>query len=432
MRNHDRSLGGLAGLADPRRSRTGIAARLLPVILILFLIATATPVSGQLSPSYSELFQDPLPAVRLTPADLPNLGRLVSLEATSMFVHAREEFFDTGVSRRLLSDVGDVWIAADAFTAAVSFDPRDSRRVEAGILAFPDLMNAFGRLRQSVDMIPGQFYQTVRHFWDMSRVISVIGPVLREAYQDAEIAAPLPPLPGDLSDLRDRTRVLIAAIAGLNRSLAGMNPGDAAPRELKGQLAVLDQLAQGFDAVLSGGPDERATVPSFRPLRSLSSRIDARVTPSSFPAPFRAEWKNVLAQIDELSELFRLPRVIVTSAGGPSPSRKENDALKAIDTALDELDSAMVGSEPRVPPAPGVEEGVSGLRLRLLVLRQQVAGGEPSPVISATLATIESARRRLGDRLNQPAGERASTLTASMKKVDDALATIRVQLPRGR
>ena len=60
-----------------------------------------------------------------------------------MFVHARDELYDSPAGRRLLDDIGDLWIAADAFTAAVSFDSIDARRVEAGLLTLPDLDGGF-------------------------------------------------------------------------------------------------------------------------------------------------------------------------------------------------------------------------------------------------------------------------------------------------
>src|SRR4051812_23107917 len=191
--------------ADPRSSRPVLVAVRLPIAGLLLIVLTAAPHSpGQTAPTYPELFREPLPNLQLTPADLPNLGRLVSLEATSMYVHARDELYDSPAGRRLLDDIGNVWVAADAFTAAVSFDSIDSRRVEAGMLALPDLMAAFGQLRESVNAIPGRSFTTVGNFWDMSRVIAVLGPILREASRNLEAAGPLPPLPGDLADLQLR------------------------------------------------------------------------------------------------------------------------------------------------------------------------------------------------------------------------------------
>ncbi len=124
--------------ADTRSSRPVPAAVRLSIAGLLLIVLTAAPNSpGQTAPTYPELFREPLPNLRLTPADLPNLGRLVSLEATSMFIHARDELYDSPAGTRLLEDIGALWVAADAFTAAVSFDSVDARRVEAGLLAYP-------------------------------------------------------------------------------------------------------------------------------------------------------------------------------------------------------------------------------------------------------------------------------------------------------
>src|SRR3954464_7077784 len=111
-------------------------------VMLLTLGATLFLGSTTLaqSPAYPELFRDPPRASDVTTADLPNLGRLVVLTATSMFVHAREELYDSPGGRRLLDQVGDLWIAADAFTAAVSFESLETPRIQAGLLSLPDLL----------------------------------------------------------------------------------------------------------------------------------------------------------------------------------------------------------------------------------------------------------------------------------------------------
>src|SRR5262249_37294663 len=105
------------------------------------------PAWGQTPPGYSELFENPARTDQLTQADLPNLGRLVALEATSMFVHVRSELADSPESFRLLDEISTVWRAADAFSAAVSDGPSVPRRIEAGRLAFVDLDAAYYRLQ---------------------------------------------------------------------------------------------------------------------------------------------------------------------------------------------------------------------------------------------------------------------------------------------
>jgi hypothetical protein len=415
--------------ADRRSSRPGPGAVRLSIAGLLLALLTSAPHSpGQLAPTYPELFGEPLPSLSLTPADLPNLGRLVVLEATSMFVHARQELYESPSGGRLVEDISALWVAADAFTAAVSFDSVDARRVEAGLLALPDLLAAYGRLRESVDTIPGRAYLTVRNFWDMSRVVAVLGPILREASRDLEAAGPLPPLPGDLGDLRLRSRSLATAIELMIRKLAEYQPGNELSSLLKDQLEVLRRLERGFEDVLSGQPDDRDSVSAFRPLRSLSTTINQAISRSRGPETVRNEWKNVQAQVDEIAELFRLPREIVVSVSPKAEPPPDAGILAALDGALLETESLRtegLSTAPLLAPVPAVEADARTFRTRLLVLRQQVLGREPNTRIARSLDDVENASRRLHDRINQPGGTRASSRASSLKRIDEAVALVR-------
>ena len=123
-----------------RSSRCGIlAAALMPIVLLLGIDGRFQALaSAQTPPGYTELFEDPPRTDQLTQADLPNLGRLVVLEATSMFVHARSDLYGS-------PECTSCWPistrsgAADAFVAAVSGNPSQAQEIEAGRLVFPDL-----------------------------------------------------------------------------------------------------------------------------------------------------------------------------------------------------------------------------------------------------------------------------------------------------
>ena len=240
--------------------------RLVTTLAVGAILVIAAPASAQTPPTYPELFQEPLPTPRLTAADLPNLGRLVSLEATSMYVHARDELYDSPAGRRLLDDIGNVWISADAFTAAVSFDSVDASRVEAGLLTLPDLLAAYGRLRESVDTIPGRTFLTVSDFRDMSRVVAVLGPILREASRDLETAGPLPPVPGDLADLQLRSRSISGAIEPLTPEARRGNDRHRSIGPAQGSNRAARSARAGLVAVVAGQPEDRDVVSVLPPL----------------------------------------------------------------------------------------------------------------------------------------------------------------------
>ena len=268
----------------------------------------------------------------------------------------------------------------------------------------------------------------------MSRVVAVLGPILREASRDLEAAGPLPPLPGDLADLQLRSRSLSDAIEPLTRKLVEAMAGADRSDPLKAQIELLGQLARGLVAVVAGQPEDRDVVSSLRPLRSLAYKIDQSISRSRLPAAVRDEWKNVQTQIDELAAVFRLPREIIVSTSPTKPAPGGTELITIIDAALRAIE-AMEGPGPaavsRRSPAPVAGDDALSLRVRLLVLRQQLVGGEPNSRITQSLGAAETARRRLGDRLNRPAGDRTSSGTAALKKVDEAVTLVRGRLIKG-
>ena len=141
---------------------------------------------SQTPPGYQALFRDPPRTGDLTPADLPNLGRQVTLEAISMYVHVRAEMRNSPASYRLLAEIITLWNAADDFTAAVSSYPLETQGIEAGRLTFPQLEAAFYQVKDTQGSLPHMGARTAENLADMSRVMAVIGPLL-------ELAAP-PPL----------------------------------------------------------------------------------------------------------------------------------------------------------------------------------------------------------------------------------------------
>jgi hypothetical protein len=386
---------------------------------------------GQLPPTYEEFTRDPLPNYQLTPNDLPNLGRLVVLEATSMYVHASDELFDSPAGRQLIDDIAGVWIAADAFTAAVWFDPADPRIAEAGMLSLPDLQAAFERLRATMQIVPGRAQVTAQNFRNMSRIMAVIGPILREA-SDAQAAVEPPlPTPGDPADLRDRSAALSSAIQSMSGPTERDGAGIDLPVRLKGQLELLDRLARGFSAVLADEPDERDAVSSFRPVRTLATAIDTDVSRSGYPAAIRDRWKNVQSRVDELAGIFQLPRTIVVAPPEDLQVPADEASVKAIDHALREIEPLLLvnAAAPSSQTArDDVADGARRLRTRLLVLSQQLVGREASGRVARSAGGVETARRRLGDRVNQPREERGLKAAERLKSVDDAVAQVRSRL----
>src|SRR4051812_44043837 len=107
-------------MLDPLPSSRGTIGngRLVIAAFLAIGLAGRGPVGAQTAPAYPELYREPARTDELTPADLPNLGRQVVLEATSMFVHVRSELSDSPEAFRLLDQIRVLWSEASAFTSA--------------------------------------------------------------------------------------------------------------------------------------------------------------------------------------------------------------------------------------------------------------------------------------------------------------------------
>jgi hypothetical protein len=402
-------------------------------VLLFFGGPWGGPVSsGQTPPAYSDLFQDAPRTDRLTPADLPNLGRLVVLEATSMFVHVRSELADSPASYRLLDQIRTLWNAADAFTAAVAYYPLESQRIEAGRLALPDLEAAFENVRSTFGVLPGGAWSAAGNLLNMSRVMAVLGPLLREA-ETALPAAPEARPIGEEELVQSQAERIRGAITALRTGIAGQTAASEVTRAIDRQLETLAQLVQGLQRVVDGEADERELVSSLRPLRALAQRIDLGIQAGRLG--ILTEWRPIQRQIDDLADRFQLPREIVVRSVrkdapelDPALAARLEEAARGLDALLAQTSAEL----PQLAERGQIEADAKRLQRRLILLRQSILGGESSPLLDRALLDVESARRQLKDRSVRAPGPLRDALAKVIQSVDAAIALARTQLQKAR
>jgi hypothetical protein len=398
----------------------------------LFLLP-ALPASGQTPPAYPELFQDPPRTDQLTQADLSNLSRQVSLEATSMFVHVQADLADNPLSGRLLEDITAVWRAADAFTGAVTDDPSAPRRIDAGLLVFPDLDEAFNRLRANLGIFPGSSFRASQDLADMSRAFAVIGPLLRQ-----NPPSELPDTTADqraesLESIRELARELASLIPGLRSELGGASPAhsDLAAR-LDQSLEVLARLAGGLERIAAGPVDEREAVAAIRPLRDLAQRIDVEAKRGALPESALGRWSSIKQRTDDLATRFGLPREILPR-GLRGITGIDLGPIAAIDEAARDIDAfvdrAPDATSARLPGGDLLRPDARQLQARLFLLRQYLLGRQPSSQVAQAIRDIDRARQRLeADAIAAPPDQRDS-LARLLQKAEQAATQVRREAP---
>ena len=365
------------------------------VLVLAFLVGhLILPRAWSQPPRYAELFQDPPVANGMTQADLPNLGRMVTLEATAMFVNARAELADSPAGFQLIPQIQELERAADSFTASVSFYRFENDRVEAGRLTFPDLDQAFQRIRANLGALPGSAPATAVNFANLSRLVAVIGPLLRQTPAEVESTTPV----GDASLIRTQARQLARTIDGLRNGLADSGLASEARQSLDRELERLVRLTDGLARIAVDQASLADVIASFRPIRAIAQSINLGITSGRyFTAAIDDSWRPIQRVINSLSEQFQLPRVIELRGTNKPLSPGDSTLTNQLDQSAREIEALLAGSATSTDSPVNVElfrTDVERLSSRLDLLRQGLLAHEPARSLHRRLLDVETARLR--------------------------------------
>ena len=409
----------------PRSRRTITERRFPGLVSLMFCLAGTSLAWRQTPPAYPELYQDPARTDQLTPADLPNLGRQVVLEATSMFVHARSELSDSPAAFRLLDQIRLLWDEADGFTAAVSATAPATRALEAGWLAFPDLDAAFQRVRSTLEVLPGDAPCAAENLQAMSRAMAVIGPLLRQGLQQTSAQANPPTglrerslaaLRADARYLADAVRETIAEVAATREAPASV--------VITSELDVLRRLCMGLARLAVPWSDDRDLVSAVRPIRAQAGRIDLEARNGRLSGSALVRWGSIKARIDAIADRYQLPREVVLRLR-EAPALDERaiaaieEAVKAIDDSLRENTST---AQARLPGGTGVQDESRRVQSALTLLRQLLLGRESRQSIDQAILDARTVRRRFEARARLDVLGRGERLNRLLSSIDRALA----------
>jgi hypothetical protein len=425
---------------DRSNRRLLVIAPATLLLIQLFLGLGLWPPSQSLAqtpPGYNALFDDSPRTDQLTQADIPNLGRLVMLEAMSMFVHVRSDLADTLDSYVLLNEITTVWHAADAFVAATSYYPTEALRLDAGRLAFPSLETAFERLRDSLQRFPGSSQRATMNLLNMTRVMAVIPPLLGQNPPPlARVAAPVSILPS-LTSVRELAGEILPVVQSLRAELAkpGFAVDHAQDHAIAQELEVLENLVVGLDWIAYGGVDQGELVSSIRPIRSLLQRLDLLIQKRGLAQPMFSQWNSIQQRIDALAAQFQLPREIVPLAALEKPPldigiiTPINECVNQIEPLILRPASVVSGA---VPGADLVAGDLRRLRTRLFVLRQYVLGQSPISLVAQAAVNVDTARQQLESDIRAQRMDTRGGLGRLDQSVRDATAKTREQLSHSR
>ncbi len=402
------------------------------LFVVIGILGGQSGALAQLRPTQlQELFRDPPRADRITRADLPNLGRLVVLEATSMFVHARSELVNSPNGFRLLDQIREVWNAAEFFTAAVDEEPASPLTLEAGRLAYDDLQASYNQLRAVFSEMPGGAPLAGRNMVNMGRVVAVIGPLLRR-----EEGAPGDNRPRVVSQgplVRSQASEALAAVGSLEKRIDGSPSPAGAAERLHDEFQRLSRLLRGIERIAGGPATPQDLVASVRPIRTQIQRIDLELQRSGRnDLSTSDEWRTVHRLVDGLSDRLQLPREIVPERppSGPVGSALLSQVDRSITNAEKFLEQPVQADGSLGPRL--IMSDVRRLRHRLDLLQQGLVGQESPTNLSQATRHLERARSRLGESAGRVPEKLASALEPLLKDVDETLRLVREQLSIGR
>ncbi len=412
--------------------RVHLTAVLGATLGALSLLFAAPSALCQTPPGYEELFQDPPRSDQLTQADLPNLGRLVALEATSMFVHARSELRNSPDSALLLEEISTLWNAADAFTAASTY-PLGSQRIQAGRLTFPELEEAFYRVKATLGRMPGIATRAAENFYNMSRVVAVIKPLL-ELPPTAPVAVEAP-RPFDPEVITNKAHVLSTALVPLKTHVKSESERGVKLETLENEIGVLEKLIEGFERISSSGASERDLVASFWPIRVRAQRINRELQRGNLRGAGLSLWRAIEQQINDMETRFQIPREIVPRPAGADTRLPDLAALAPIDLAVRDLDGLVdriAAENPRPPQRDRVQADARRLITRLLLTRQFLLGQVSREQVNLVLVELEMSWRQLESRMSRPGQARPESFQTLAREVNAAIARTREQIVKPR
>jgi len=407
---------------------TAVLGATLGALSLLFTVPSAL---CQTPPGYEELFQDPPRSDQLTQADLPNLGRLVALEATSMFVHARSELRNSPDSPLLLEEISTLWNAADAFTAASTY-PLGSQRIQAGRLTFPELEEAFNRVKATLGRMPGIATRAAANFYNMSRVVAVIKPLLELPPPPVVVEAPQQ---FDPVVITNRAHELSTALVPLKTHVKSENDRGVKLETLENELGVLEKLIQGFERISSSGASERDLVASFWPIRARAQRINRELQRGNLRGAGLTLWRAIEQQINDMETRFQIPREIVPRPAGADNRLPDVAALAPIDLAVRDLDGLVdriAAENPRPPQRDRVQADARRLITRLLLTRQFLLGQVSREQVNLVLVELEMSWRQLQNRMSRPGQAMPESFRTLAQEVNEAIARTREQIVKPR
>jgi hypothetical protein len=388
-----------SGTSGLRRAIVRLRATLRQAVVLVIAVAMGiaggeTPSLGQYVNRRSSYEQRLLrgldTATTLRLEDLPELSRLLLLEAISMREHVRRELRGTLAGARLLEKSDAVLQAAVAFDDVAWAMAAGEALGSIPQAAFADLEAATADIRADLGAVPGLARLAA---FRLDRVIRLLGEIRPRVGAAAPVAASNPS-----RDVREEFRPAARLLVQQLDDFLGLLDTS----ELRPGVERLRALADGFERLLSGRPSFEDLQTAFRPVRLQALPVNAFVLSRAVPVEVRTRWRAIQDGIDRLSTRFGFPRVIVLATASPTPRPPTPEAIARIDSAVAEIDAflAEVAPDPaRLPDKVVVEDEAQRLRTLLLRYRQDLLGGFPTPRLSPTPGDLVGASRQLAARV---------------------------------
>jgi hypothetical protein len=120
------------------------------------------------------------------------------------------------------------------------------------------------------------------------------------------------------------------------------------------------------------------------------------------------------------------------AAASPEPDARLvehlDEAIRQLETLLGQTED----SASRATQGAWSRSGARSLLTRLLVLRQQVLGGEPRSLLAQSLLEVDLARRQMDESAAGTVQSVDDSAEAATRRIDEAISQIREQLVNSR
>jgi hypothetical protein len=192
-------------------------------------------------------------------------------------------------------------------------------------------------------------------------------------------------------------------------------------------LRDLDTLASrlaSLDPLVRSGATRDRVAPELQILGDSMERIRGQLSTGRLPYAAQLYWQSLDSSLAQLRDSVGVAAPLAGSTTLMRPSSLHENLLPLLDQAAAQIDVFLAAVSPlvySVPDVPSIQADMRSLKNRILYMRQQAGGGQPSSALKQSLAGMIIDYQDAFNRWNQDVATRAVGTPVRLSSVGESL-----------